>query len=113
MRHTDHVFINFSMEGDMAGKKIAPLLLFPLIENACKHGVLTDPARPVDIQLKAQAQQIHFSIENWINAYVKDKTGGIGIENVKKRLDLLYGASYTLNIQSTPEKYIVNLHLPL
>ena len=113
MRHTNPVFINFSIEGDTANKRIAPLLLFPLIENACKHGLLTDPEKPVDIELKIQNQQAHFCIENWINTHVKDKTGGIGIDNVKRRLDLLYGKSYTLDIQSTPEKFIVNLHLPL
>jgi two-component system, LytTR family, sensor kinase len=113
MRHTDPIFINFSMEGDMTGKKIAPLLLFPLIENACKHGLLTDPEKPVNIDLNIQEHQIHFLIENWINTYVKDQTGGIGIDNVRKRLDLLYGKSYMLHIQQTAEKYIVNLHLPL
>ena len=113
LRHPGDVFINFSIEGEPNGKRIAPLLLFPLIENACKHGVLTDAQKPVDINLKVTDHQLNFSIENSINTYQKDAVGGIGIPNVQKRLDLLYGKKYSLDVSNTADRFIVNLKLPL
>jgi two-component system, LytTR family, sensor kinase len=113
LRHQGDIYINFSIEGETDDKKIAPLLLFPLIENACKHGVLNEADKPINIQLKVTDHKLDFSIENFNNSYVKDKVGGIGIPNVQKRLELLYGKSYTLDIKDTSEKFLVNLHLPL
>src|SRR6187200_3199378 len=112
LRHLGDVNINFSIEGSINGKRVAPLLLFPLIENACKHGILTDAEKPVDIHLKTNDHQLDFTIENYINTYEKDKTGGIGIQNVQKRLELLYGKKYFLDVNQTGEKFIVHLHLP-
>lgn len=113
LRHPGDVYINFSIEGDVNGKRIAPLLLFPLIENACKHGLLTDPQKPVNIQLNVNDHHLNFSIENFNNGYLKDEVGGIGIPNVQKRLDLLYGKKYTLDVKKTGDKFLVNLQLPL
>jgi sensor histidine kinase YesM len=113
LRHLGDVNINFSIEGSINGKRVAPLLLFPLIENACKHGILTDTQKPVDIHLKTNDQHLDVTIENYINTYEKDKTGGIGIQNVQKRLELLYGKKYSLDVNQNGEKFIVHLHLPL
>ena len=113
LRHPGDVYINFSIEGDTNGKRIVPLLLFPLIENACKHGILTDAQKPVDINLRVTDHQLNFSIENSINSYHKDEVGGIGIPNVQKRLDLLYGKKYTLDLSKIADRFIVNLQLPL
>ncbi len=113
LRHPGDVYINFSIEGDTNGKRIVPLLLFPLIENACKHGILTDAQKPVDINLKVADHQLNFSIENSINSYHKDEVGGVGIPNVQKRLDLLYGKKYSLDVSKTTNRFIVNLQLPL
>ena len=113
LRHQEDIYIHFSIEGETSDKKIAPLLLFPLIENACKHGILNDPQKPVDIHLKVEDHQMEFSIRNFNNDYVKDKVGGIGIPNVQKRLDLLYGNSYSVDINKTADQFYVNLRLPL
>jgi len=113
LRHLGDVNINFSIEGSINGKRVAPLLLFPLIENACKHGILNDTQKPVDIHLKTNDQHLDVTIENYINTYEKDKTGGIGIQNVQKRLELLYGKKYFLDVNQNGEKFIVHLHLPL
>ncbi len=113
LRHAGYIYINFSIEGETSDKRIAPLLLFPLIENACKHGVLSDLQKPVNINLKITDHQLHFSIDNYINSYQKDSVGGIGIQNVQKRLDLLYGNKYSFQVNNTGEKFFANLHLPL
>ena len=113
LRYDGDVFINFSIEGYPNGKRIAPLLLFPLIENASKHGILTDPQKPVDVELKVTDQSVHFSIHNYKNFDMKDQTGGIGIQNVHKRLDLLYGGKYNLDVKETDDQFFVDLQLPL
>ena len=113
LRHAGDIYINFSIEGETSDKRIAPLLLFPLIENACKHGVLSDLQKPVTINLKITDHQLHFTIDNYINAYQKDSVGGIGIQNVQKRLGLLYGNKYSFQVNHTGDKFFVNLHLPL
>jgi len=113
LRYDGDVFINFSIEGYPNGKRIAPLLLFPLIENASKHGILTDPQKPVDVELKVTDQSVHFSIHNYKNFDMKDQTGGIGIQNVHKRLDLLYGGKYNFDVKETDDQFVVDLQLPL
>ncbi len=113
LRHPGDIYINFSIEGDTNGKRIAPLLLFPLIENACKHGILTDPQKPVGIHLHVNKEHLNFSLENFNNGYLKDEVGGIGLPNVKKRLDLIYGDKYSLDVNKTENKFLVNLQLPL
>ena len=113
LRHPGDIYINFSIEGETNDKRIVPLLLFPLIENACKHGILTDPQKPVNIQLNVNAYHLNFSIENFSNGYLKDEVGGIGLPNVQKRLELIYGKNYTLDVKKSEGKFLVNLQLPL
>jgi two-component system, LytTR family, sensor kinase len=113
LRHQDDIHVNFSIEGDINGKRVPPLLLFPLVENAFKHGILTQKEKPLNIELKISEQRMNLLIDNYNNYYQKDKVGGIGVQNVKKRLDLLYGNNYKLQIDHTKERYVLNLNLPL
>ena len=113
LRHANGFHFNFSIEGDTGGKRIAPLLLFPLVENSFKHGVLSDSVHPVNIELKTTEDHIAFNLQNLKNDSQKDEAGGIGILNVKKRLDLIYGDDYTFNINEDDRVFAVNLTLPL
>lgn len=113
LRYLDDIHINFSIEGEMNGKVIAPLLLFPLIENAFKHGILTEKDKAINIDLKISERQMKFSISNFTNFYQKDDVGGIGLQNVKKRLDLIYGEKHKLDIDKSVDRFSVNLLLPL
>ena len=113
LRHEGELYLNFSIEGDTSTKRIPPLLLFPLIENAFKHGLITEAGKPVTIDLKITEKSLVFSIQNYKNNYMKDKVGGIGIPNVRKRLNLLYGNQYSLHVSETDDQFFVNLHLPL
>jgi two-component system, LytTR family, sensor kinase len=113
LRHDGDVYICFSIEGNTAGKKVPSLLLFPLIENSCKHGLLLNPDKPVRIQLKVSERHLDFSIHNFKNHFLKDETGGIGLANVRKRLELLYPAAHTLSIQESEKEFLVQLQLPL
>lgn len=97
--------------------KISPLILLTFIENAFKHGVIneTEKAR-IQLNLESKKQQIIFSIENTKpqNDFVpiSDKSK-IGLDNVRKQLDLLYPKKHQLEIEETQAKYLVKLCLEL
>jgi two-component system LytT family sensor kinase len=113
LRYAGGVNIRFSIEGSIDPHRIPPLILFPLLENACKHGILNDPHKPVCVELAILPAYLSFSVSNYINNYLKDKTGGIGLENVKKRLELLYPGNDTLMVLRTDAQFRVAIKLPL
>jgi two-component system, LytTR family, sensor kinase len=113
LRHEGDIYIRFSIEGYTPDKKIPPLLLFPLIENSFKHGVLQDCDKPVVIQLTITDHHLVFSIHNYKNNYLKDLTGGIGLVNVRKRLALLYPEKHNFTLHETAHDFSVELQLPL
>jgi two-component system, LytTR family, sensor kinase len=89
---------------------IEPMLLVPFVENAFKHGVglMVDPV--IVIVLKASGDTIHFAVRNKFNmspTEVKDASSGIGLQNVRRRLDLLYKDHYNLNIYTTKENWFI------
>lgn len=108
----DKAFIQFETEGYIGKQLVAPLLFVTFVENAFKHGELQDPDHPVIIRLKATSRQVELTVINKIAYGQKDETGGIGLHNVKRRLDLLYSGKYLLNIQSDG-LYKVHLQLPV
>jgi hypothetical protein len=109
--------IRFSYDGDPAGKKLAPLLLLPLIENSFKHGIKgeTGPSF-VNANLQINARTMEFNIENNIgnaDPVEKNSQGGIGLDNLKKRLDRLYPGDHTLAIDDSGRSFTVKLIIPL
>ena len=114
LRYANDIFIEFSLEGEIHHKKIPSLLLFPLIENSFKHGIMHDPQKPIVIQIKVEDGTLYFSLHNFKNTYMKDGTGGIGLENVRKRLSLLFPRQdNTLTIKETHNDFLVKLQVPL
>jgi len=98
------------------GIKISPLLLIPFIENAFKHSrVVDEPNAWIEINLSVVGNKLLFKCENSIpdKAFKKDKTGGIGLENVKRRLLILYAAKHELSISNRNHKFIVDLKLDI
>lgn len=108
-----NAFIDFRLEGYIGNQKIAALLFIAFVENAFKHGVLTEPADPVKIHLQAFNDKVQFDIKNKKNHDQKDKTGGIGLGNVRRRLLLMYPGKHNLMITDDAEFYTVNLALQL
>lgn len=93
--------------------EIEPLLFIPFVENAFKHGV-DAKGTEIKILLNISDTQLHFSVENRISgAKSKDKASGIGLSNVKKRLDLHYGGRYVLNYGEEKGYFRVDLQLNL
>lgn len=113
LRYEGEIYMNFTIEGEIIGKKVPPLLLFPLIENACKHGIVQDKDRPVSIHLAVNSKELTFSIHNFKNDFLKDQTGGIGLVNVQRRLSLLYHQQPVLSIDNSRKEFHVQLQLPL
>jgi len=111
----DQTAINMEISGDPEGLMIAPMLLIPFIENSFKHRLHRGEKRAyIDIQLEINEDEIRFRIEN--SKGENDQTDlenqkGIGIENTRKRLELLYPGKHMLDIESNEEAFIVNLSL--
>ena len=112
----DAVDVLFKVEGDITDKYIAPMLLIPFIENAFKHGINLKKHSLIHIELRVDDSKLNFSITNTNHSYVlktDDDASGIGLQNVQKRLALLYGNEYDLTINPGSEYYSVQLLLPL
>ncbi|MBW1296491.1 sensor histidine kinase [Aquimarina litoralis] len=93
---------------------IAPMLFIPFIENAFKHSNIEKPDSSfINIVINATLEHVDFKIENSIpkESIVKDKIGGIGLENVKKRLSILYSGKHQLNIDTKDQVFKVQLYI--
>lgn len=107
--------IDISESLDEAEYPIAPMLLIPFVENAFKHGVNPNKESSFIFNAKAEGGEMQFLIENTIDenfeAFYKEKGFGIGIQNVKKRLQHLYPEAHSLSIAETETKFIVILNI--
>ena len=113
LRFKDKTYIKFEMDGDTHNKKITPLVLISFVENAFKHGLATDKENPITIVLNVTSDKLFFQVINKKNNQNKDETGGIGLQNVKRRLDLLYRGEYRLHIEDNEAIYNCELYLDL
>lgn len=95
--------------------EIVPMLLIPFIENAFKHGNPEEIDGWVRIGLSSEARVLNFRVENskGTERRQKDGTGGIGLENVKKRLELNYKGNYSLDIKDESDRFLVHLTIEL
>ena len=113
LRLSPEVQVNFQVEGELQGKTIAPMLFIPFVENAFKHGVDSGGGN-IQIKMQAKGNTLSFDMINRISqAQNKDAVSGIGLANVRKRLDLLYPGRYKLEYKATNGNFVVHLHLAL
>jgi two-component system, LytTR family, sensor kinase len=118
MRNGNKVRIRFSQEGDFGKYVIAPLILTNFVENAFKHGqVEADEVLTISIEVKFQHEILFFTIENdSVPTAIKNempKSGGLGMINTKRRLELLYPNKHSLNIVKTDSKFRVEIQVKL
>lgn len=118
LRYGKRLTIHTHIEGDLEQKKIAPLLLIPFVENAFKHGAAEQVSQAcIDLQLVIKKNILFFKLVNNQNITQKELTnhsgGGIGLKNVKKRLDLIYPNRHDLTIESQKEKFTIILKITL
>ena len=116
IRHKEHIVIEMDIQPIPDGLEIAPMFLITFVENAFKHGVnSTINASWVRISASVQDTTLTFIVKNSKPGKLRQETvqGGIGLVNVRRRLDLLYPERYQLTVQNLPSHYIVNLTLVL
>lgn len=115
LRFQDQVKVNVKFDIGEPTKTIEPMLLIPFVENAFKHGIgdVTDPV--IDICLKSDNKLLDFSVKNTYNPLEpnKDEAHGIGLPNVKRRLELLYPGKHHLAINEKGNTYNVTLQIQL
>jgi two-component system, LytTR family, sensor kinase len=112
MRFGDRLDLSFEYSGDLSGKLIAPLLLLPFVENAFKHG-LTDEAGWITITLKVIGRRLFLKVENSNCPKAGQNSHGLGLENIKRRLELSYPRKYDLKIIENKEIFEAALNLEL
>lgn len=113
LRFTDKVVIKVDIPQSIPKKSIPPLLFTSLLENAFKHGISYDKESYIHIVMSFTEDQLQFRVENSNHSKKAEGSSGIGIENIRKRLDLLYKKDYDLAITETNDKYVINLNIPL
>ncbi|RYF26207.1 MAG: hypothetical protein EOO42_02085 [Flavobacteriales bacterium] len=111
--HKGQAYINFEVQGAVNDQKIAPLILINFIENAFKHGVFKDKEFPIQISIVVNQHQLRFSLFNKVNTLKKDRTGGIGLANVQRRLALIYPDRHQLYINQQNGNFTVDLKISL
>jgi LytS/YehU family sensor histidine kinase len=115
-RFGEKVHIRAYLEAPGQMYQIEPMLLIPFVENAFKHGVGFIERPEININLRMQQGVLYFAVKNKYNPgfeEVKDKTSGIGLTNVRRRLNLLYGDQHSLKIIKDEPWFMVSLQLNL
>lgn len=116
LRVDDSVKVSFELPEDYNNVSLPPLLFISFIENAFKHGVSYREPSALSFKLLQERDNLIFISENNITSFrnsdVMTKHGGIGLENIRKRLDLLYKGTQQLIIEDTGQKFKVTLIIP-
>ena len=113
LRYTDKVRIDLDLPAEVPDKTIPPLMLIPFIENAFKHGVSYKQESFIEVKISLEDEGLRFSCRNSKADVPNQEKGGVGLANVRKRLNLLYEHNYALRIQDNPDVYTVELTIPL
>ena len=118
LRHGNNVDIKFDLEGQVNHQMIAPLMFIPFLENSFKHG-LKNQIEPgfVDIKMNVGIEKVGVNIENSrsqnLPSQIHKRSGGIGLKNVQRRLNILYPNKHQLSISETPKTYSIQLQIEL
>ncbi len=107
--------VEFLIEGDVSELKISPMLLIPFVENAIKHGAQsTNEQSTIDISASIKNSTFYFCVDNSKPPVISAlKRKGLGLENVRRRLNLLYPNSHVLEIDDMEKVYRINLSIDL
>ena len=113
LRYTDQVKITQELPAEVPDKSIPPLLLVTFVENAFKHGVSYQQESFIELKAAVENDRLIFSCRNSKAAKANEEKGGVGLTNVRKRLDLLFTDDYSLDIHDEADTYTVKLNIPL
>ena len=111
IRYTEQVDIRISLPDEIPNTQIPPLLFISFLENAFKHGISYKSESFIHLSMKIKDQELDCLI---VNSYFEEKEDtGIGLDNTRKRLRLLYDTNYTLHIENKDDQYRVLLIIPI
>lgn len=110
MRLENAPLVHLNIAGNIDKTSVPPLLLIPFVENAFKHGDMKN-AQAMSINVFADDTALRFYMSNAVGQHQKDAVGGIGLENVQRRLELLYPNRHSLHIQQTNDIFEVQLEI--
>lgn len=118
LRQSKNVKIHLDVKGNISDQRIAPLMFIPFLENSFKHGLNHQISEGfVNILLNVDQNEVHLFIENSksesMPKSIHKRSGGIGLVNVRRRLNILYPNQYELKIDDNPNSYAVNLKIEL
>lgn len=115
LRSSDKLILDYKKSIDTIEYKIAPLVLIPFVENAFKYGLSNHSDSPIKIDLEVKAGVLGLKVTNkiFMTSTLSGATSGIGIQNTKRRLDLLYPNRYGVNIMERSGIYMVELIINL
>ncbi len=111
----DNINVEFQVNGDLKKIRIPPMILIPFVENAFKHGISLQKYSFIKIDLEINEQNLQFSVKNSIhkdrNDDVQNSETGIGLKNVKRRLEILYPDAHELFLQEEKNTFEIILNL--
>ena len=124
LRYTDKVRITLDLPSEVPDRQIPPLILITFIENAFKHGVSYQHDSFIEAKVVVEGDKLRFWCRNskseksneerlQVGGSSAGTKGGVGLDNVRKRLNLLYDNRYSLNIKDEANTYCVQLNIPL
>lgn len=113
LRFQPHFFVTLEVEGEPGNVQVPALLFIPFVENAIKHGVVNDPEHPVAILFRITEKTVFFQCRNQVNRDQKPPSTGVGLRNVRRRLELLFPSRHRLTIPDDPGTFSVELDIHL
>jgi two-component system LytT family sensor kinase len=115
--HSEDIHIQSNIHHIIGNHYIAPMLLIPFVENAFKHGIRLKRKSWIHMSLYQKEDQLHFDVRNSIHPKASEDPerdhSGIGLENVRQRLHLLYPGTHELIIRESPEEFYIHLNIPI
>ena len=113
-RYGNKLEVSWDIEGDIKDKYVAPLLMLPFLENAFKHGTSEQLEKPwLSVDMSVKQDVLRCKIANSKNEFVSLSKNGIGIQNVKKRLEFLYPGKHELKMNDEGNFFVVSLLIEL
>jgi len=120
LRHNENqIKVTVQINGEIGNKKIAPLLLINFLENAFKHGTKTSFGKSwINLEIDVTEELVHFKLQNskpfnLVGQSISEYKGGIGLKNVKRRLEILYPQRHDLAINNFKDRFEVDLSINL
>ena len=114
VRYSHHIDIEFNYPKTISAElTVPPLIFIVFVENAFKHGIARKKHSYIHIDIAIEDDSVVARFENSLFQNSSSKGGGVGLDNVSRRLEHIYGDRYTLDIVKSSDSYCVTLKVPI